>query len=302
MTLPGGDAAQPVGRRAGLELLLLALAAWIGGTVLASTLLAPPVFWLVDALAPDAFRFDRVLRRVALLVAVLLLVAGSRRLGVRGLADIGLGWSAEGRRALVAGLGIGCGAVALLVAIDLGYGPRTLGGGGLTLSSVVAILAGAALIGLLEEGICRGALLFPFRPLAGARFWIANATVSALYATVHFGRGGPRPREVGWGAGLEVWAGLPRSAWERGEAWVGLFLTGALFYLLARRQGHAWGVVGLHAGAVVALQLAGDLTTAPDGRSLFLVHGLLPGGGLSLLLVAALLLVALLPTRRAPAG
>src|SRR6185436_3932687 len=149
----------------------------------------------------------------------------------------------------------------------------------------LGMLLGAVAIGVIEEAICRGALLFPFTPLRGAALVSANVGVSALYSVLHFARGGGKLIEVDAWTGFRVWGELPLAAAQHLEAAVGLFLTGALLYLVAASQGHVWGAAGLHAGAVLALQLLGTATEpVPGADPLFLVDGLLPGWGLSALL------------------
>jgi len=275
------------GARQRLGELLAGLALWVGATVVLSSLLAPLAYELVEALAPGRFPFRRVLRRIALLVAILLLVAGRRRLGIGGWSDLGLGAFGSRRGTAALGLAAGAATIALLLVVELGAGTR-LAGWDLSWGELVEALAGAAVIGVLEEGLCRGALLFPFGRLTGFRFWTANAATSAIYATAHFARGGGRSGDVDWASGWRVWGEIGPAIGNHFEAWVGLFATGALFYALAWRQGHAWGAAGLHAGAVVALQVGGELTEAARGnRSLFLVDGLLPGYWTAVLAMAA---------------
>jgi len=278
--VPAPTAFAPRQRLGGLLVVLLL---WVGGTVVVSALLAPAAYALVESLAPGRFPFQRVLRRLALLVAVALLVVTSRRLGVRGVRDLGLDAFAVRRGAFGRAVAAGATAIAALLLAELLLGTR-VALWQLTPGEAVAALAGAAVIGLLEEGLCRGALLFPFGRLTGARFWIANVATSAIYATAHFARGGGRPREIDWASGWRVWGEIGPAVGQHFEAWLGLFATGALFYALAWRQGHAWGAVGLHAGAVLALQVGGELSDpARGGRSLFLVDGLLPGYALAAL-------------------
>jgi hypothetical protein len=275
------------GARPRLGALLALLLVWVGATVVASSLLAPAVSALVEWAAPGRFPFQRVLRRVAMLVAVLLLVALRRRIGFGGLAGLGLARSPGRWRAAGAAAGAGAAAIAALFAGERALGTR-IDAFDLAPGEVAAALAGAAAIGLVEEALCRGALLFPFGRLTGWRFWVANAATSALYATAHFARGGGRPRTVDWTTGWEIWAEIGPAVGQHLESWTGLAATGALFYALAWRQGHVWGAAGLHAAAVLALQIGGELTDpATGGRSLVLVDGLLPGYPLAALAFAA---------------
>jgi len=279
--------------------LLLALVAWVGLTIVVSSLLAPAAWALVEAIAPDRFPFQRVFRRVAMLAALVVLIVGARRLGIRSLADCGLGLARDRLRAAGWAAAIGVVAIAALFAVELGVGTRVAGG---RLGAVDALeaLIGASLIGLLEEGLCRGALLFPFGALTGGAAWLTNGAVSAIYATAHFARGAGRPGPVDWRSGWEIWADLPVTAAAHVEAWLGLFMTGALFWVVARRQGHVWGAAGLHAGAVLALQVGGALSDPARGNdSLLLVDGLLPGYGIAVAAAVAIAILALRPPRAA---
>jgi len=281
----------PFGPRQRLGSLLALLAVLVVGTVVVSAVAAPPAFWLVDALAPGRFPFRRVLRRVALLVAALLLVALRRPAGIVGWRDLGFVPWREGRRSFLVAAAAGVAVISALFAVELELGTR-IPAGTLTVVEAISALLGAVVIGLTEEALTRGALLFPFGRLAGWRFWIANLAVSAVYSTAHFGRGGAEITEVGWTSGWQVWARVPPSLVDHFEAWVGLFATGALFYALARRQGQIWGAAGLHAGAVLALQILGEWSDpAFDNRSLLLVDGRLPGYGLAAVAFVAMLLV-----------
>jgi hypothetical protein len=287
-TLPPAFAPRPRGAA-----LALALVVWIGATVVVSALLAPAVHGLVEAIAPGRFPFRRVARRLAMLVAVVGFVAVGRRLGIRSFADVGLALSRDRLRAALAAAAIGAGVVVAMLGAELAAGAR-VAGGALTPVDALEALVGAVLIGLVEEGLLRGALLFPFGRLRGAALWAANAAISAVYATAHFARGGARVATVDAAAAWRMWAELPGAAAQHGEAWLGLFLTGALFYVVAWRQGHAWGAAGLHAGAVLALQWGGGLTeAAPESRSLLLVHGLLPGYGVAAAAAVAILVLTL---------
>jgi hypothetical protein len=232
-----------------------------------------------------------------MLVAVVVFVLLSRRVGAGNLEAIGMAPSRDRLRAGLACLAVSFGAVAFLFAVELTLGTRRLG---VTLAprDVVEALVGGVLVGLVEEGLLRGALLFPFGRLRGVALWGANAAISAIYATAHFARGTPPGDGVDWAAVWSMWAVLPGRAADRPEAWLGLFLTGALFYVVAYRQGHAWGAAGLHAGAVIGLQWGGGLT-APVVRddSLLLVNGLLPGYGVAAVAAVAILVLSLLPAR-----
>lgn len=271
--MPDQRAADTFARREPSAALLVGLAVWLAVVVGASALLAPAVLGASDALFGDRFPPLRVFRRLVMLLAIVGLLFWARRLGIRRWAQIGL---------TPAGWRVAVGWPGLLDAVEA--------------------LAAGIVIGLLEEAICRGFLLFPFAPSSGRRFWLGAAAVSALYSTAHFARGG-RGLElaIDGAVGWRMWAMVPARIVEHWDAWVGLFAVGVLFYALAARDGHVWRVAGLHAGAVVALQLGGAATEARagSGDSLFFADGLNPGLPLAGLVLVALLLVA---RARKPSG
>ncbi len=274
---------------------------WIALSLAASVLLAPLVYPLVEGLAPGRFHFRRVTRRLAQLVALVLAVVGLRRLGVRRFAQVGLGWSSGHARQLARAAGASFALVALLLAIEFALGARraTAGLGGIT---VAGILLSSAAVALLEEGFCRGVLVFPFGRLSGLALAGAAALSSALFATAHFVRGGMRGSAADIAAAWQIWAAVPRAVVQYREAWIGLFVVSLALYLLAWLQGHAWGAIGAHFGAVVALQIAGRVgDVVPQVAAPFFVDGLLPGYGMAALLAVAILAGWMRMRRRAPA-
>lgn len=279
--------------------LVAGLALWLAVTVVVSSLLAPFAFRAIEAISPGAFPFDRVFRRVAMLVALVHLVVWLRRSGVRRWADAG--FTVAGRRSgsfprwALAGLLL----AATLFLVDLVTGHR-LTAFAVTPAGVAKALLGGALIGLIEEGVCRGALVFPFGRLRGAALAVAGAAISAVYSTGHFARGRTRLAEIDWTSGFELWGRVGSAIAASPEAWVGLFALGLLFDRLARRQGHVWGAAGLHAGAVAGIQLGSDLTDPTPVGSLFFTNGLHPAWALTALLALGWLLLARAPARPAP--
>ena len=262
------------------------LALWLAVTVVASSLAAPFVFRLLESTSPGAFPFDRVFRRVAMLVALVHLVVWLRRAGARSWPAVGFtraGWAGRGAWRAAA---VGFAAVAALVVVELVAGTR-LPRFELDASGVATALLGGVAIGLLEEGVCRGALVFPFGRLRGVGLAAAAGTISAVYATGHFLRGRERLAEVDWTSGFELWGRVGAAIARSPAAWVGLFVLGLLFDRVARRQGHVWGAAGLHAGAVAALQLGSDATDPAASGSLFFTNGLHPDWALTALLALA---------------
>ena len=277
------------------------LLVWIALSLAASVLLAPLVYPLVEGLAPGRFHFRRVTRRLAQLVALALAIVGLRRLGVRRFAEAGLAWSSGRARQLAQAAGLGFAIVALPILAEFALGARrpAAGIGG---AALAGILASSAIVALLEEGFCRGVLIFPFGRLRGLALASAAALNSALFASAHFVRGGMRGSAVDLAAAWQIWVAVPRAVVEYREAWLGLFVVSLALYLYAWRQEHAWGAIGAHFGAVVALQIAGRVgDVAPEAEPLFFVDGLLPGYGMAALLGVAILVGWGLALRRAPA-
>jgi hypothetical protein len=296
---PAGEApARTAGATGGrLRALLLWLPLGVAAAVVASALLAPAAFAWMQAAGIEAPPFRRLLRRIAELVAALLLLLGMRRLGVRRLGDIGLRRTPSAVRdfwlaALAAAAGSG-----VLLGLEFALGSRQLTGS-LPPLAVARILVSAPLVGLSTQAVCSGALLFPFGQLRGAAAAAAGAMVAAFFACAHFVRGGRDPMPIDWTAGLRLWAEVPGAFIDYRESWVGLFAMGLALYLLAARQRHAWGAAGAHAGAVVAVQTAGGLgDVGPGAHTPFFVDGLLPGYGAAAVLLAWIVLV-LVRTRR----
>lgn len=276
--------------------LLVGLGLWLAVTVLVSSLLAPFVFRAIEALSPGAFPFDRVFRRVAMLVALVYLVVWLRRVGVRRWSDAG--FTPEGRRsgAFWRWAAIGVVLAAVLFLVDLVSGHRVVSIA-LTATGVLKLLIGATLIGLVEEGVCRGALVFPFGRLRGAAQAVAAVAIAAVYSSGHFARGRSRLAEIDWSSGFELWRRAGEAIASSPEAWVGLFALSLMFDRLARRQGHVWGAAGLHAGAVAGIQLGSDLTDPAPAGSFFFTNGLHPAWTLTALLAVGWLLLAREPRR-----
>jgi len=269
------------------RLLFVGLLAWIAFTLAVSVLLAPPIYEAIGSFLADPPHFRKVTRRVVQAAALLFALLALRGLGVRRPRDIGFGAAPDaaprfGRAALLGFLVAAAG-----LAIDFAAGARHWDGppnaGYVTLG-----LAGTALVAFLEEGCFRGALLFPFGQLRGAALAAAALLNSALFATVHFVRGGMRGVESDFAAAWAVWSAVPAAVGDHFESWIGLFAVGVVLDLTARRHGDAWGVTGMHFGAAFALQLAGRTSdAAPGATSLLFVDGLLPGFGFAALLAIA---------------
>ena len=283
-------------------LFLFAFLAWIAGVVVVTSLLTPPLFALLEGWKPGFVSFPRLLRRIAIPAALILLWWILRRLEIHHWRQIGAtreGWRrGDALRAAAAGFA----ATLLLFGLELVAGGRVMQWEGAWWRPAL-IVAAAIVIALREELVFRGALLFPFGRLRGAGAFLQILLIPAVYAAAHFARSQPKGIVATWAAGFELWGALVRGAWGHPEAFTGLFALGLFLHLLARRQGHVWGAVGFHAGAVTAIQLGGDLTEGLNPRhTLFFADGLLPGWGAALVLGAGCLLLLRPPTRHRDSG
>lgn len=278
------------------------LALWLVAVIVLSSALAPPLFALIDLVAPGSFPFSRVFRRVASLVAVLLLWILLRRWGVRGWADLGWRPRDGALRRLGVWVAIGAASSVALVGSELLLGDRVWWVD-LTLRQAARAALAALVIGLVEETVFRGALFLGLAPkLRGGMLVVALAS-SALYSTVHFARGG-RGRIAGtWDGGLRLWAEVPGAVGNYWQAALGLAMLGLLFCAIAWRRQHLAEAAGFHAGAVLALQWMSGLTaTATRGESFWLVDGLQPGWRLTLLMAAVTAVLVLQRRPRPVAG
>ena len=277
--------------------LPLRLGLVVAAAVIFSSLAAPPLYEALDRADLGEFPFRRLLRRLAELAAAIGLVVAFRRPGAGAFSHIGLrtapaAWPDAARAAL------GSAALtAAVLAFEFGLGHRQAAGTA-TAELVLGSAISALLVGLVAQLCCSGLLLFGDGPRRGPARVAAGSSVGAFFATAHFLRGGRDPATVDWLAGWRLWAEVPQGLLQYREAWVGLFTLGLTLYLLAARQGHPWGAVGAHAGAVAVLQIVGELSDVPAGaEQTFLVDGLLPGYGSAALLLPGILWLAARPAR-----
>ena len=268
------------------------LALWLVAVIVASSVLAPLSFAVIDRLAPGAFAFSRVFRRVASLVAVLLLWLLLRRWGIRAWVDLGWRRTGVAWRHFAISVAAGGTIAAALVSSELVLGNRAWQVG-LTAPQAVLAAVAALVIGLVEETVFRGALFLGLASRLRGGLWAIALASSALYSTVHFARGG-RGRVAGtWDGGLRLWAEIPDAMVYYGEAAIGLTILGLFSCAIAWHRQHLAEAAGFHAGAVFGLRCMTGLTAAAaPGQGFWLVDGLQPGWRLTLLMAAVALSLA----------
>lgn len=251
--------------------------ALLAGSLLLAAALTYPAWLLVATVSVEPVH--RVMNRLAMLIALIGLIALTRRLGLsnraalgyglpRGefLRQLGIGWAA--------GIGLMLPLVALLLALDVrqitpgldGDLPRLLAAG---------IVSGLA-VAFIEETFFRGVLFTAVSRTSGAVG--AVAAPSVLYAALHFLGGKLRvpPEQVSWEHGFEVLSRL-FERYAQPLAFVDSFLAlvtlGVLLALVRLRTGAIAACIGLHAAGVCAIFVLRDTTVLNEQAKLAAVVG-----------------------------
>jgi uncharacterized protein len=252
-------------------------------SVLLGALLAPPVFnaalWLGrNFQSLESLRdveFERVASRTVLLVLLLSFAPVLKFAGMRHWRDIGFlpdgnWWNTTGK-----GLLIGSAAT---TAIFLGgwalgsYEVRELIKHG-AIEKSLAYLVGALLVGIIEEGLFRGALFGALRRSIG--FWGGAVIASLIYSAVHFAK--PRP-PVGvvyghWYSGLELIPYMFNTVDLSPHCFpfaLTLFFLGMVLCAFYQRYGSLYFSIGLHAGLVWLMRIGGYFFERNEARLLWL--------------------------------
>jgi hypothetical protein len=263
------------------------LAGWVAAVWLLSSLLAPALHDLLAGILSEPPRFARVARRVAMLLAIGWLVFWIRRWSGFSAEAFGFRRGIGGPRRFLRLLAVGLACSAVAVTLEAASG-RWVWDPNPSFDDLLEATLGALAIGFLEEGVFRGFLLQARPPLGAGATAFRVTAVSALYAAIHFARGGSGIDAGGAGAGFAVWERVPVNIASELDGFVGLFFLGLLFAAVALRERETWGAAGLHAGFVVGVRLGTQLfDSARPGSTLFLTDRALPGWGSILPLAAA---------------
>lgn len=210
------------------------------------------------------FPFDRVMRRVVLVVSAAFLFLDRRGLEIVSLASAGLRGGGRGPRLAARGWCLGAGALALMSAVMALCGARIPGlffdgWGGLARGLAAAFAAGAA-VAFIEEIFFRGFVLQAL--LRSLPRFASVAAASAFFAIVHFFNASdmPVPRSfdplLGFKAVVYFFAPLLTPAgWIPG--FIGLFLFGAVLCVSTIRTGSLYLAMGFHAGCVFGIKAEG---------------------------------------------
>lgn len=242
----------------------LKILVYLATALTAGALVAPPVFWLGQSLAAAGvsdwlagFPFHRVLSRCLQVSLIVLLWPALLWVGLRRPSELGLQSNPVAWRDVAVGLFFAVFSVALLAAVLFVSGfsvarPDPNAG------ALGRIIATAAVVSLIEEGVFRGVIL-------GICLWGLRANGAILVSTMvfvlmHFikpAKTALAPEQVRWFSGLtetlNFTAGLP-------SAWVLLFGAASLFaagWILGRATvatASLWLAIGLHAGWILGVQ------------------------------------------------
>jgi membrane protease YdiL (CAAX protease family) len=234
-----------------------------------SCLFSPLVYFLIQLLqgispaVRDAldYPFDRVMRRVVLVVTVLLFYAARKKLDIVSLASIGMrrgaGWGSLLRRGWVLGV---C-SLSLMLCVMALFGSRRLdisfsGPGDLARHLLAAFISGAV-VGLIEEPFFRGFILQSL--FKDMRRYTAVVVMSLFFAIVHFFNASDMPVLHGFhpllGFKALVYFFQPLlSPAEVLPGFIGLFLVGIVLAYAYVRTGSLYLSIGLHAGWVFGIK------------------------------------------------
>jgi membrane protease YdiL (CAAX protease family) len=241
-----------------------ALVGWsvvlVGGLALAAAL-APLVYAGLLAVFPELrWPLARVFNRVAMVMAVVLLVLFRRSVGWEELTAMVRGRSLGVRaRDTVAGFLCALGAAAVGLAwawVNGEIGPPAAPPPRLA-ARTASFVVGGLVAGTLEEAFFRGMMLQRLTRELGWR--TAALASSAVYALIHLLVSDPTVRWNGYSpeVGFEY---LAHAVGRQAEpaavpVLVGLFVLGLVFAAVVRRTGSLELAIGRHAGWVLSLQL-----------------------------------------------
>jgi membrane protease YdiL (CAAX protease family) len=239
--------------------------------VLLGALLAPWLFWALQALAAHVPAvgslarqpFHRIFDRALLIVAFAGLWPLLRSVGFRSWNDLGYVKACGGWWHGFVGFALGLGSFALVIVIEIAVGSRTVNfdkSAAQITGAVLRYLATGVAVALVEETFFRGGLQGALQ--RGMRVITAVIVASVIYSALHFvkpTRVNIAADQVTWSSGLTCLAGsVTRSIGERNVlvGFVTLFLAGCILGLAYARTKALYLSIGLHAGWVLANEFA----------------------------------------------
>ncbi|MEJ2746158.1 MAG: type II CAAX endopeptidase family protein [bacterium] len=234
-----------------------------------SCLISPLVYLLIQSLqgispaVKDAldFPFDRVMRRVVLVVTVLLFYLARKKLDIVSLASIGMrrgpGWRSLLRRGWVMGV---CSLSLMLLVMAL-FGSRrpdiSFSGPGEFTGRLFGAFLSGMVVGFIEEPFFRGFILQSlFKDL---RRFKAIVIMSLFFAIVHFFNASDMPTVHGFHPllGFKALAYFFQPLLSPAEVipgFIGLFLVSIVLAYAYIKTGSLYLSIGLHAGWVFGIK------------------------------------------------
>ena len=257
---------------------LLYFLIYLGVVLLLTAQLFFPVYQVLDAYWD--LRPDRVFYRMAMLIAVLGFWPFLKLLGINN--RYALGYTLAPRRfisAVLKGLGIGVAIMAVHATVLAVTGVRVISPEGIAFGRILYVivsgLVSGVLVALVEETFFRGAMQYHLRYSNPP--WKAAVISALVYASVHFIHPPPvaDAAAIGWSTGREMLVAMLhqyRDLADLVDSFTALFAAGLFLSLVRERSGSIALCIGIHAGWVLTIRLARELTdAAADSPLAFLI-------------------------------
>lgn len=207
------------------------------------------------------FPFDRVMRRVVLVVTILLFYRERAKLEIMSLASIGMRREPGWRSLLGRGWVLGACSLTLMLSVMVLFGSRrpeasSTGSWDLTRQLVIAFLSGTV-VGFIEEPFFRGFILRSL--FKDMRRSTAVVAMSLFFAIVHFFNASDMPPAQGFHPllGFKALAYFFQpllSPTDVIPGFIGLFLVSIVLAYAYLRTGSLYLSIGLHAGWVFGIK------------------------------------------------
>jgi hypothetical protein len=245
---------------------LLIFIIYLIAALVLSALLFFPAFQLVNALWE--IRPDRVFYRLAMILAILGFLPFLRLLTISNRNALGYSLHhVQFLRIFATGLVIGVMIMSVHAILLVLLGVRVPSAGVSVFSNLLAsLLSGlfsGVLVAFIEETFFRGAMQYHMRRHSSLLTTLLMTSV--FYAALHFIRppitvGTPK---IDWSSGFEMLAGTLyqyQNVAVFADSLVALFFAGLLLGLVRERTGNIALCIGIHAGWVLMIKLARELT------------------------------------------
>lgn len=258
---------------------LMPIAVYLAGAILASALLAYPLWAVLTAVGMEGLPFHKFTFRLLEACALIGLWPLMSHLKMNTADGFGLSSGTPGGRwltsrwgGMAAGFAAGVGVLGIIVLglllLDV-RAPRmdvSIDAGLIVLLLSKALITGFV-VGFIEELWLRGALQGALQQRAGVA--LAIGATALLYGLGHFIRPDLQipAEDLGFGSGLEIIAG---SFGRFADARIlyslpALVAVGVLLSLVRLRSGRIWECIGLHAGFVAVIRMSRELTVVNPG-------------------------------------